>query len=321
MCKYKILVTATNFSMLCKEAKAFLISEGCEIIENPFGRPMTYEERKDLMGDIDAVITGPDVWDQRLFEISPKLKCIARFGVGVDNIDLDGARTRGIKVFNAAGQNSDSVSEHTMALILACVREIPHLNIITRRDTWERCIFHELRDLTVGLLGFGGIARLVAEKLRPFHPRIIAYDKYPNYEIAEKLGVQMCSFEEVMSKSDVISLHLPSLPDTVHIINDESLSLVKKGAILINTARGTVVDEGALYRALTNGTLSWAGLDVYEKEPVSPENPLMKLSNVICTPHAAAESYEVYRDVAIFCAHGVISVLNGNDPVNWLNKA
>ncbi|WHH58548.1 phosphoglycerate dehydrogenase [Petroclostridium sp. X23] len=316
----KILVTATNFSALCSEAKKMLLENNYEIIENTKGRPYTFDELKEVIGDIDGVIAGVDTWDEEVFKLAPKLKGIARFGVGVDNIDLAAAKKYGIKVTNCAGINSNSVSEHAVALILSMIRQIPRLDGTTRKGMWERTICHELNKMTVGFIGFGGIARLVAEKLNPFRCKMIAYDKYPAVEQAQRLNVEICDFEYVIKNSDIISIHVPCIPETVHMINDETIGMMKKGAFLVNTARGPVIDENALYNALLSNKLSMAAIDVYESEPVKIENPLLSLNNIICTPHAAAESYEVYHDTGIETATALLTIFDGKKPRNLLNK-
>lgn len=315
----KILVTATNYSQLCANGKKILESNGFEVIENPLGRPMTLEERKPYLPEIEAAIVGPGTWDDEVYALAPNLKCIGRFGIGVDNLDLNAAKARGITVFNAAGSNSKAVAEHAIALMFGLVRQLPQLNKSTREGKWERLTFREFSSLTIGFIGFGGIARLTAERLAPFGSRLIAYDKFPNKEAAQERNVTLTSLEEVLRTSDIVSIHAPSLPDTFHMINREALAMMKKTAYLVNTARGPLVDELALYDALVSGTLAGAGLDVYEQEPISPDNPLLSLDCVLCTPHSAAETLETYHNVGTFTAENVVAYFQGRTPENWLN--
>jgi len=226
---------------------------------------------------------------------------------------------RGITVFNAAGSNSKAVAEHAIALMFGLVRQLPQLNKSTREGKWERLTFREFSSLTIGFIGFGGIARLTAERLAPFGSRLIAYDKFPNKEAAQERNVTLTSLEEVLRTSDIVSIHAPSLPDTFHMINREALAMMKKTAYLVNTARGPLVDELALYDALVSGTLAGAGLDVYEQEPISPDNPLLSLDCVLCTPHSAAETLETYHNVGTFTAENVVAYFQGRTPENWLN--
>lgn len=314
----KILVTATNYSQLCTEAKKLFEDNGCEIIENTFGRPMTFDELKTRIGDIDGVIAGVDTWNEDVFAIAPKLKAIARFGVGVDNIDIEAARKHGIKVTNAAGGNANAVAELTIGLIIAAMRAIPQLHATTRQGAWDRFVGNELVGRTVGLLGFGNIAQKVARKLSGFDVTVIAYDKYPNLEAAARLGVTMVEADEVIARADILCMLLPSLPETRCFMNADVFARMKNGAYFVNTARGALVDEAALADALTSGKLSGAAIDVYEREPSSADNPLFRLDRIVTTPHTAAETYETYTDIGAITATAVLDVLAGRTPKNLL---
>ena len=315
---YKILVTATNYSQLCAEAKALLESNDCEVIESPFGRPMTFEEIKERIADIDAVVAGVDDWNEAVFKIAPKLKVISRFGVGVDNIDIETARKFDIKVTNAAGGNSNAVAELTMGLIISAMRHIPQLHATTREGAWDRFVGEEIVGRTVGLLGFGNIARLIAKKLQGFDVKIVAYDKFPNMEAAKALNVEMTDADTVLASADILCMMLPSLPETRHFMNAENFAKMKDGAYLVNTARGALIDEKALAAALESGKLRSAAIDVYEQEPTSPDNPLFSLSGIVTTPHTAAETYETYHGVGLLTANAILDVLAGRKPRNLL---
>lgn len=312
----KVLVTATNYSLLCAEAKRLLEEGGCEIIENKVGRPHTFEELVPLVADIDGVVAGVDTWDEAVFKLAPKLKAIARFGVGVDNIDLAKAKEYGVKVTNVPGGNANAVAELTIGLLLSLIRNVPTLHQSARRGYWDRHVGEELAGKTVGLLGFGNIAQMVAKKLRGFDVSIIAYDKYPNTAKAEELGVELVTSDEVLSRGDIVSMHLPSLKETRHMMNDAAFAKMKRGAYFLNTARGALVDEQALYRALESRTIAGAAIDVYEAEPVSADNPLIKLDNIITTPHTAAETVETYQRVGLVTAQALLDVFAGKEPAN-----
>lgn len=316
--KKKILVTATNYSKYCGAAKKVLEDAGFEIMENRKGRPLTYDELKDAVGDVSGVVVGVDTWNEEIFNCAPGLKVLARFGVGVDNIDLDAAKERGITVTNAKGQNSNSVAELTVGLILSAMRNVPGFNDSVRQGRWDRFMGRELLGKTVGLLGFGDIARRVAKKLGGFEVKLCAYDKYPDMKKAEELKVNMADMDEVLAGSDVLSLHLPSMKETYHIMNREAFGKMKNGAYLINTARGALVDENALYEALKSGKLTAAAADVFEEEPVKPTNRLLELENLFVTPHTAAETYETYHTVGLVTAKAIMDVFNGKIPDNRL---
>ena len=315
----KVLVTATNFSKLCAEGYEFLLANNCEIIENVKGRPYTFDEQLEVVGDIDGVIAGLDIWDEKIFKHALKLKGIARFGVGVDNIDLQAASKRGIKVSNCKGINSNSVSEHAVTLMLSIIRNIPMLDKTTKDGEWNREVFMELNTMKIGMLGFGEISRFTVEKLLPFKPEILVYDINPDYEVAKKLGVTIVDYEQLLSQSDLISVHVPSLPETKHLINEKTIGLMKDGAFFVNTSRGDLVDEKALYKALKDKKLTAAGIDVFESEPTQKTNPLFQLGNIVVTPHAAGESSKVYSETGNATARALVDVFNGKEPLNLLN--
>lgn len=315
----RVLVTATNYSRYCKKAKALLESNQLEVVENSFGRPMTFEELREIAGTVDAVIAGVDRWDERVFAIAPRLRIIARFGVGVDNIDTARAKERGILVTNASGANAGSVADLTVAFMLCSLRNLPNLDASVRLGKWDRFMGRELSARRVGLLGFGAIAQQVAARLSAFGCELYAYDPFPNRDRAHALGVRLlASSEEILTRCDVVSLHLPVTPDTVRCIGEKQLRLLQDGAVLINTARGALIDEPALYRELKTGRIR-AAVDVYEEEPAKSENPLFRLPNLICTPHTAGETFEAYERIGMTTAQAVVDVQNGVTPSHILN--
>ena len=316
----KVLVTATNYSLYCAEGKRMLTEAGCEMIENRLGRPHTREELLPLVRDIDAVVAGVDTWDETVFEHAPRLRHIARFGVGVDNIDLAAAEARGIQVTNVPAGNSNAVAELTVGLILSLLRNIPALQQSAKRGYWDRRIGEELAGKTVGLLGFGNIARMVARKLQGFEVELLAYDKYPDAAAARDLGVHLAEADEVLQQSDIVSMHLPSFPETRHMMSDRQFGLMKRSAYFVNTARGALVDEQALQRALTEGIIAGAAIDVYEQEPVSADNPLLALDTLLATPHTAAETIETYHRVGIVTAQAILDSIAGRQPSHLLRS-
>ena len=315
----KVLVTVSNYSVNCAEAKSLLEKNGFEIIEYKLGRPFTFNEIEEAIYEVDAVIAGTDTWNEDVFKIAPNLKVISRFGVGVDNIDLDKAREYGIKVTNAKGMNANAVAELTVGLILGVIRNLPHLNNSLHKGNWDRFMGRDLKGKSVGLLGFGAIAQKVAKILMGFDVDLFAFDKYPDQGKAKDLSVYITSMEEILKKSDIVSMHLPSLKETYHIMGFEEFAMMKDGAYFINTARGALVDEIALYDALKTGKLTAAAVDVYEEEPAEASNPLFQLDNIICTPHTAAETFETYTKVSMITAQAIIDVINGKTPENLLN--
>lgn len=314
----KVLVTATNYSKYCQAGKKILENAGCEIIENPHGRPYTFDELKEIVEDIDGVVVGVDDWNEDVFKLAPKLKGMARFGVGVDNIDLNAAKEHGIIVCNSPGINSSAVAEQAVALMLSLIRNIPEMNRAVRKGEWPRPMFHELKSRTIGFLGFGAIARNVAQRLAGFGPEMIAYDKYPNQEAADKLGVRLVSQEEVLKESDIISIHLPATDETKHLINKETIQQMKDGVYIVNTARGSIVNEADMAGALESGKAAGFGTDVFEHEPIDLSGPLFKYDNYIATPHVSAETFENCETTSVVTARALLAVFEGREPENRL---
>lgn len=321
--KKKVLSTIpkTQFEQNCGRARKLLEDNGFELITYQGEGVMTSEEIKAVGGDICGAIVGCAQWPEDVIAACPNLKVLARFGIGVDNIDVEAATRRGIKVVNARGLNSDSVAEITILMALALFRNLLTLDRTTREGEWRRYSAHIIHNKTYGLVGFGAISQNVVKLLHGFEPaRILAYDPFPNQEAAQQLGVTLTDLETVLRESDIISLHVPATPETAGMFNGEAFRKMKNTAILINMARGSVVDEAALYTALTTGQIAGAGLDVFAEEPTRADNPLFALENIVVTPHQAADTAETFDAVSYFDAQAIIDVINGKEPMNWLNK-
>lgn len=318
LCK-KVLVTVTNFSRFCPEAKKLLENNGFMVLEPCTKVPqLSFEELKVIMSDIDAVIAGLDHWTDEVFDFSKRLRVIARFGVGVDKIDLASAKAHGIYVTNARA-SFNAVSEMAIALMFCCLRNIPALDHGTKHGVWERFVGDELCHKTIGLVGFGKIPQTLAKRLASFDVRLLAYDIIPNKDAAKRFNVTLCDLDTLLGESDIVSLHLPVTPETENMFNAEMFERFKTGAYFINTARGAIVDESALYDALVSGKLKAAATDVFRKEPVDSDNPLLKLKNFYCTPHQAAETYQTMYDISLIAAQAIIDTFNGKKPATLLN--
>ena len=309
----KVLAGIPNYSKYCSAAKAYLEANGVEVIENTTGAPLSQAALKELIKDVDGAVAGVEVYNKEIFDAAPNLKVISRFGVGVDNFDLAEAKAHGVTATNCPGINSQSVAEHAVMLMLNIMRECPQLNQDTKEGHWRRLMVTELHGKTVGLLGFGQVARKLAAILNGFGCKILAYDVFPNEEAAKALNVTMCSREEVLKSSDVVSIHVPALPETYHFIDKAALDLCKDGVFMVNTSRGTNVDESAIYDALKSGKLAAYGSDVYEFEPVTKDYKLFEFPNYICTPHTASESYENYYETGMRTAQAILDVFAGKE--------
>ena len=294
------------------------------------GRVSTEEDMVDLMADVDGAQVG--VWpltSRRVLENCPRLKVVSRFGVGVDSIDLDAATELGVLVCNVPGSNTSEVADHAMALLLALTRKIVDASNTVREGVWKddpkrnASYYGSVRRIAghvVGVIGFGNIGRAFTNRVRGFGPsEIIAFDPYVSQIDADIYGVKMVSLETLLSTSDYITIHSSATEETYHLINESSLATMKSSALLINTARGPIVDGAALANALEKGVIEGAGLDVTEQEPIESDDPLLFLENCIVTPHVAGFSPTFLEDCAIRQAENIIFALSGRKPHGLAN--
>jgi D-3-phosphoglycerate dehydrogenase len=273
------------------------------------------------LADADALLVrSATKVDARLMDAAPGLRIIARAGTGVDNVDVAAASSRGILVVNAPGANSISVAEHTCALMLSLARSVPAADRAMKDGRWEkkRFVGTELRGKTLGVAGLGRIGQEVAQRARAFGMRVVAHDPYISKEIAAGLGVELMSIDAVCAGAEYLTLHLPSTPETKQIFDDERFAKCKPGLRLINTARGELVDEAALARAIEKGIVAAAALDVFETEPPKDWS-LARLPQVIATPHIAASTEEAQELVGIETAETVRDFLRDSMVRNAVN--
>lgn len=313
MAKKVALMTRHHSTLICQEARDLLTNAGFEIVSNDTGRILTPEEQKALIKDVYAIVAGTEKYPREMLEGCDNLKVVTRFGVGTDNFDLKTMREMGLEVGVIANHNA--VAEFALTLMLNVLKNQQNYDPVVRQGLWSRFPMRELSAKTVGLVGFGRIGRRLAELLSGFGVKILAYDPYLNEQAARERNVTPATLEDLLAQSDIVSLHLPSTPETHHMINAESIAKMKDGAYLINTARGSLVDEKALYDALVSGKLSGAGLDVFEKEPVTADNPLFGLQNTALAPHVSALTYETNYNGGIICAQSIINVAEGGKPL------
>ncbi|MBZ0276333.1 MAG: phosphoglycerate dehydrogenase, partial [Anaerolineae bacterium] len=281
----KILVTTRSFRKMDGPHQQILLDAGYELVNSPLDRPLTAPELARLIPGIDAAILGVDDVGAEVFEQADRLRVVSRYGIGVDRVDLAAATAKGVVVTNTPGGNTNAVAELALGFMLALARNIPRQDRQIRREDWSLLKGVELAGKTLGLLGMGRIGQRVAELGNAFGMKILFYDPYPPAEaFLEKIGAQLISLEAVLTQSDFLSLHLPLTPDTRNLLDAAALAMMKKGAFLINTARGGLVDETALVKVLQAGTIGGAAFDAFEEEPAKG-NPLLELENFISTPH------------------------------------
>jgi len=314
----KILITPRSFTSISDKPIKMLTEKGYEIQINNTGRPYKKEEMLNLIRDVDGIIIGIDELSAEIIEEANELKVISKYGIGLDNIDINMATNKKIVVTNTPTANVDAVADLAFGLILSLARRVPEADQKTKSGKWEKIIGKSVWEKTLGIIGLGKIGRQVAKRAQGFEMRILAFDIVKDKKFAQKYGVKYVDLEKLLQKSDYISIHIPLNDDTRGMISYRELGKIKKEAFLINTSRGGIVDEEALYDALRNNKLRGAALDVYENEPIQ-ETPLKELNNVIMTPHIGAYTEEAIENMGIQAAQSLIDVLEGREPQNRVN--
>lgn len=315
--KKKILVTPRSFGKASN--KPFEMLKDYEIIRNETGKPYEENDLKELIEDVDGIIVGLDKLTKDVLKNAKKLKVITKYGVGLDNIDIDEALRLGIKVTYTPGANKESVADLAFTMMLGLSRNIIKLDNIVRNNQWSKVIGCELYGKTIGIIGTGSIGKCVAKRAKGFDMNILGYDKYPDYKYAEKVGMKYVDKETILKESDYITLHIPLTDEMYHFIDEEELNKMKKTAYIVNTSRGGIINEKALYKALKDKKIEGAALDVYEEEPPI-DNKLLELDNIILSPHCGASTKDATDKMGIMAVEGLKSVLEGMEP-KYLYKA
>ncbi|MBN2218922.1 MAG: D-glycerate dehydrogenase [Kosmotogaceae bacterium] len=302
--------------------EGLLLLKGYDIMINTEDRFLSKEEIIQKAKDAVALVTLlSDKIDANLIESLPKLKVIANYAAGYNNIDVEEARKRGVRVTNTPDALTDATADLTLALILATSRRIVEGDRFVRKHRfagWKPDLLTgpSLKGKNLGIIGLGRIGRAVAKRAQAFGMNVIYHNRKPLMtEEEERLGVNYMSIEELLKESDFVSIHTPLTRETYHLLNEKRLSMMKPGAILVNTARGSIVDEAALIKALKNCRLAAAGLDVYEEEPTVPQS-LMDMDNVVLLPHVGSATREARTEMAIMVGRNVAAVLEGKEPPN-----
>lgn len=310
----KVLVTSRSFGSVSNDANQILNGAGCEITN--IGSAYDAERFAQILPNMDALIIGAHPLPAELLQTCPNLKIICKHGVGIDNIPIEAARSLGIAVCNTPGTNSEAVADLTFGLMLAAARNIVYSALQAKQGAKGQKAGVDVCGKTLGLLGFGKIAQCVARRALGFGMEILAYDPYLKNLPGEFSSVRLCALDEVLQSCDFLSLHLPLTDETFHMINENTFSMMKPGAMVINCARGGIIDEKDLHAALVSGRIAGAALDVLEEEPVRPDNPLMALDQVVITNHIGMYSFEAINAVSTMCASQVADFLAGREPIN-----
>ncbi len=292
-----------------------------ETDEVPPPREVLLREVADLDGLLSLLT---DRVDGELLDRAPRLRVVANYAVGFDNIDVPAATQRGVVITNTPGVLTETVADFTMALILGAARRLVEADRYTRANrwrSWEPMLFlgQDVHDATLGLVGLGRIGSAVARRAHGFTMRILYYDVIRREDLEAELGIEFRPLPEVLREADFVSVHTPLTAETRHLIGREQMRMMKKTAVLVNTARGPIVDTRALAEALREGWIWAAALDVFEQEPVEPDHPLLALDNVIVIPHIASASVETRTKMALMAAENLLAVLEGRRPENPVN--
>ncbi|SQI36408.1 D-3-phosphoglycerate dehydrogenase [Leminorella richardii] len=314
-----VLTTSRAFST-CQPAQKILTDAGYELKMITPQKPMKAAELVPMVKGVSAMLAGLDEISAEVIEAaSPTLKIIARNGVGYDKVDLTTAKENNIRVTITPGANSLSVCELAFSFITGLSRKIHLMDKSVREKSWQRVSGIELYGKTIGILGTGAIGRNLAVRCRSFGMRVLAYDLYPSQELIDNHGVEYTtSLDDIYREADFISLHLPANKDTHHMINRDSIAKMKKGAFIINTARGELINDDDLFEALKNNELGGAGLDAFVSEPFLDER-FFTLDNVIMTPHTGAFTKEAADKTLIMAAEEIVRALSGKENLYQVN--
>lgn len=317
MPRFRVYVTSRSFGRFVPDGLKIL-GDVAEIERNPYEKTMTEEELIQSLKDADSVVLGADKCSRKVIESLKRVKVIGRHGVGVDNVDLEAATEKGIVVTYTPHANADAVADHTWALILALARKIIPADVSTKVGRWEgtKFIGIELSSKTIGILGLGTIGQRVAKRARGFDMNVLYYDKRRNEAFERQIGVMYVNLERLLRESDILTIHAALTSETRKIIGARELRMMKNTALLINTARGEIVDEKVLVQALRQGWIAGAALDVFERE--TPKK-LLNISNVVLTPHIAAYTIEALRRMDVMVAEDIVKVLTGKKPKHVAN--
>lgn len=304
----KVLITPRSFGKHSQKPFELLQEKGYEIVINPYGRILTQEEMIKEIEDVDGIIVGVDPLNAEVLKHAKKLKVISKYGVGTDNIDIEYAKNNNIAVTITRGANSDAVADYAFSLMISAARKLIPIDKGCRKLNWGKVTTIGVYDKTLGLIGLGNIGKGVAKRAQGFNMKVLAYDLFKDEEFASKNDIEYVTIERILKEADFISLHLPLTKDTEHIIGEKELKMMKKTAVIVNTARGGLIDENALCNALKDNEIWGAGVDVFEHEPPNNEQ-LLILDNIVIGSHCAASTFEAVDNMGIMASQNIINNL------------
>jgi D-3-phosphoglycerate dehydrogenase len=316
---FRILVTANAFLESGEAAARPLVEAGAEVVPAPRPGPLPEAELLPLLVECDAVIASSDPYTRAVIERVPRLRLIARWGVGIDNIDLEAATERGVAVANTPGLNTEAVADYTFAMMLALARRLPEARELMRAGGWAEFRGVDVWQKCLGIVGFGAIGQAVARRAAGFSMSVVAYDPGVAPNLIEAAGVLPVPLLQLLAEADFVTLHAALAPETTGLIGEVELRTMKQTAYLINAARGRLVDEAALVRALQEGWIAGAALDVYSQEPLPADHPLRRLPNCLALPHNAFNTVESAAAINRAVAENVLAVMRGERPPGLVN--
>lgn len=305
----KVLVTPRSFGRNDNSVFKQLEDAGWQVTTNPVDRILTEDEMVDHIKGYDAVILGVDPMNAKILEAADKLKVISRYGVGLDNVDVNFAQSKGIAVYRTVGANANAVADYAFGLMLDVTRKISFIDRECRKGSWHKIKTNEMWGKTIGILGLGAIGKGIAKRASGFNMTILAYDPYVDEEFAKTYGVTYVDLDTLLKKADFISLHLPLTDETRNLISDREFDLMKDEAVIVNTARGAVINEKALYEALKNNKILGAGIDVFDQEPPQHRS-FTELDNVVIGSHCAASSNEAIDNMSHIATENLLKHYN-----------
>lgn len=292
---------------------------GFEVILEPSNTRVPKDELIKKMKGVYALVSGSEILTEEVFAACPSLKIVSRMGAGWDEMDIDAGTKWGVAIATSPGANAEAVAEQALALLLALNRKILYSDRMVREGKWDKVFGTTLYRQTLGIIGMGAIGKVLTKLVSGFDMKVLAYDICPDEDFARKSNVEYCHLERLLSESDFVSVNCLLNESTYHMIGDIEFSLMKPDARFINCARGAIVDEAALYRALTSGKIAGAGLDAFTQEPINMDNPLLGLDNVIMSPHTAGMTYGGRGKVIDMAFQNVIDLTEGILPRGFRN--
>jgi D-3-phosphoglycerate dehydrogenase len=310
----RVLVATRSFGSTSPKPWEVLTEAGCEVVKADMNLEMTEARLIDLLKDVDGAIIGVVPMTAHVLQSAPCLKVVSMHGVGVDHVDLSAAAKLGIVIANCPGTNDQAVADLTIGLMISIARKIPQVDRHLHQGGWGRYSGNELWKKTLGLIGMGRIGRGVAKRALGFDMQVLVYDPYVRQDQIDLPDVRLTSIEEVLRGADFLSLHAVLNDETRNLMSTAQFQLMKSSAYLVNTARGGLIDEQALYQALTSGLIAGAALDVFVDEPPAG-SPLLELENVVLTPHIGAHTKEAIERMGVVAAMNVVQTLQGQQPV------